>query len=290
MRYLSYCMVWDKNVPSCGSLGGHVCLPEVHISGHTTVSQYQKHTLYWNAEVRSQSKALPSRSRLALMDLLINKRLADKFPVVCLLGGVLLRIPATLRGCSAPLDPEECLLLSMTSEAWLSSAPHCEHSFLSGAPALHSMGETPSLLGFSFPTQPSVDSSNFSHLHVFSCSLYLSLFSGQGVYSAPRVNHEEEGQQAGFICTDWQLPLFQIIYDIPIWIGSQPVLKVYQQSHLIYSHRTMTERRDFDQSLIPTLPVFHKAKLSFTAKVKTHIKAQLWKIWSTVRCHKHRVA
>lgn len=266
-----------------------MCLPEVHTPGRTTVFQYQKYTLYWNAEVRSQSKALPSRSRLALMDLLINKRLADKFPVVCLLGGVLLRIPATLRGCSAPLDPKECLLLSMTSEAWLSSAPHCEHSFLSGAPALHSMGETSSSLGFSLPTQPSVGSGNISHLHVFSCSLHLSLFSGQGVYSARRVHCEEEGQQAGFICTAWQL-LFQIIYNIPIWIGSQQFLKVYQQSHPIYSHRAMTEGRDFDQSLIPTLPVFHKAKLSFTAKVKTHIKAQLWKIWSTVRCHKHRVA
>lgn len=57
------------------------------------------------------------------MELLINKRLANKFPVVCLLGGVL-HIPATLDGflgCSAPLDPKECFLLSMTSEAWLSS-------------------------------------------------------------------------------------------------------------------------------------------------------------------------
>lgn len=179
-----------------------MCLPEVHTPRHATVFQYQKHTLYWSAEARSQSKALPSRSQLALMDLPINKRLADKFPVVCLLGGVLLRIPAPLSGflgCSAPLDPEECLLLSVTSEAWLSSAPHCERSFLSRAPALHSVLETPSSLGFSLPTQPSVGSSNISHLHMLSCSLHLSLFSGQGVYSAPGVHREEEGQQADFV-------------------------------------------------------------------------------------------
>lgn len=75
--------------------------------------------------MRYQGKVLPSRSQLALlMELLINKRLANKFPVVCLLGGVLLPVPAMLDGflgCLAPLDPKECFLLSMTSEAWLSS-------------------------------------------------------------------------------------------------------------------------------------------------------------------------
>lgn len=136
------------------------------------------------------------------MELLINKRLANKFPVVCLLGGVLLHVPAMLSGflgCSAPLDPKECLLLSVTSEAWLSSVPHCEHFCLSRTPGLCSLLETPFSLGFSLPTQPAVGSSSISHLCVLSCSLHLSLSSGQGVYSAPRV-HDQEGQQADFIC------------------------------------------------------------------------------------------
>lgn len=157
--------------------------------------------LYWNTQVRSQSEGLPSSQLALLMELLINKRLANKFPVVCLLGGVLLHIPATLSGfldCSAPLDPKECLLLSVTSEVWLSSVPHCEHFFLSRAPGLHSMLEIPCSLGFSLPAQPTVGSSSISHLPFLSCSLQLSLFSGQGVYSAPRV-HPGEGQQADFI-------------------------------------------------------------------------------------------
>jgi len=124
-----------------------MCLPEVHTPRHTTDFQYLKQMLYWNAEARSQSKVLPGRSQLALlMELLISKRLANKFPVVCLLGGVLLHIPATLSGflgCSAPLDPEECLFLSVTSEAWRSSMPHCEHFFLPGAPGLHSVWKLP---------------------------------------------------------------------------------------------------------------------------------------------------
>lgn len=128
-------MVGGKEVPSCGILGGCECLPEVRTPRHTTNFQYLKQMLYWNTEVRIQSKVLPSRSQLALlMELLINKKLANKFPVVCLLGGVILHIPATLHGflgCSAPLDPKECRLLSVTSEVWLPSVPRCKDFSLS---------------------------------------------------------------------------------------------------------------------------------------------------------------
>ena len=170
--------------------------------------------LYWNTEVRSQSKVLPSRSQLALlMELLIKKRFANKFPVVCLLGGVLLHIPATLSGflgCSAPLDPKECLLLSVTSEAWLSSLPHCKHFFLSRAPGLHSVLETPCSLGFSFPTQLAVGSSSISHLRVLSCSLHLSLFSGRkGCVLLPEHIISKVSRQT----SSMQLLLFQIICD-----------------------------------------------------------------------------
>lgn len=116
--------------------------------------------------------------------------------------------------CSAPLDPEECPLLFMTSEAWLWSAPHCKHFFLSVAPDLHSCCKLPAFLGFPSPAQPAVDSSSISQLYVLVCSLHLSSFSGQGLCSAPRAN-TSEGQQTDFIRAAQQLLLFWIIYDIP---------------------------------------------------------------------------
>lgn len=133
--------------------------------------------LYWNTELRSQSKVLPRRRYLALLiELLINKRLANKFPVVCLLGGVLLHIPAMLGGflgCSATPNPKECLLLFVTSEAWRSSLPPCKHFFLSRAPA--QCWKLPVC-----PVSPSFPSllwalSNSSYLCELSCSLQPSL-------------------------------------------------------------------------------------------------------------------
>lgn len=135
-----------------------------------------------------------------------------------------------------------------------------------GSWSTHSMLETLCLLGCSLPAQPAVGSSSILYLRVLSCSLYLSIFSGCILF--PEYIIRKVSRQTSFM----QLLLFQIVCDISTWSGNQPLLKFYQQSHSIYSLREITERRDLDQSLIPTLPVFCKAKLSSIAKWKLAYK------------------
>lgn len=144
-----------------------------------------------------------------------NKRLANKFPVVCLLDGVLLHIPAMLGGflgCSATPDPKECLLLSVTSETWRSAVPPCKHFFLSRAPAGNSL-----FAGFLhlFPASCGPLVASHSCLSSVAHSSF-PFFSGQGLYSAPRVHHQES--QQGVLSV--QLLLFQIICAITTGPGN----------------------------------------------------------------------
>lgn len=153
-----------------------------------------------------------------LIELLINKRLANKFPVVCLLGGVLLHIPAMLGGflgCSATPDPKECLLLSVTSETWLSAVPPCKHFFPSRAPArcwkLPVCWVSPSL------PSPLWDLSSISYLPEFHCSFQFSLlFWTRVVFCSQSTVHQES--QQGVLSA--QLLLFQIICAVTTGSGN----------------------------------------------------------------------
>lgn len=191
-------------------------------------------------------------------------------------------------GCSAPLDPEECPLLFMTSEAWLWSAPHCKHFFLSVAPDQHSCCKLPAFLGFPCPAQPAVDSSSISHLYVLICSLHLSSFSGQGLCSAPRANTSGRRSTDRLHLCSPTAPSFSDNMRYTTWTGNQAVQKFYPRSHLIYSQST-AERRALDQSLIAMLTVFCEAELSSTSKVQSCIPAQLWEK-NVYRYQEHTIA
>lgn len=119
-----------------------------------------------------------------VIELLIYKSLANKFLVVCLLGGVLLHIPAMLGGfldCSATPDPKECLLLSVTSEIWHSSLPPCKHFFFSRSPAR--CWKLPVCWVFPSLSQPA--SRSISYLRELSRYLKLSfLFWARDVFSS----------------------------------------------------------------------------------------------------------
>lgn len=132
MQYLSF-MVGGKRSPHGASW--EVVCAFLKFTHHPALAPKVNALLEHRSEKTRQSF---TQEKALLIELLINKRLVNKFPVVCLLGGVLLHIPALLGGflgCSATPDLKERLLLSVTLEIWHSSLPPCKNFFLSRAPA-----------------------------------------------------------------------------------------------------------------------------------------------------------
>lgn len=224
-------MVGGKKVPLCGSLGGCVCLPEVHAPRHTT--SFLKQMPYWNAGARSQSKVLPSRSQLALsMELLINKRLAKNSRLsafwvessftflprlVVSWVAQLLWIPRNVSSFPWPqrLGFHLCLTASMSSSPGLLVYAPCWK--------LLARWVSPSLPSPLWAPAAS---------HTCVCSVASSTFPcflGEGCILLPEYIIGKVSTQTSSV----QLLLFQIICDTTTRTGNQPVLKFYQQSHPI---------------------------------------------------------